>query len=86
MTKKKEETTTSDTEILGYGSQIDEQQIAIAEKWQLVELKTSLLTMSKEILERNAALKWEQDKTKGLEVTPKDIINSAKQLLKFVLG
>ena len=50
-----------------------------------INLRLSLLSMSKEVLERNAALKWEQDKTKGLEVTAEEIIKEAGKLLRFVL-
>ncbi len=60
-------------------------QLAVQEKWQMVELKTSILTMSKEILERNAALKWEQDKTRGLSVDHEEIIEVAKDILEFIL-
>lgn len=58
---------------------------AIQEKWQMIELKTTVLTMSKEILERNAALKWEQDKTRGLSVEHGEIIDVAKDILEFIL-
>ncbi len=57
----------------------------IQEKWQMIELKTSLLSMSKDILERNAALKWEQDKTRGLSVNHDEIIEVARDLLNFIL-
>ena len=50
-----------------------------------INLRLSLLSMSKEVLERNAALKWEQDKTKGLEVSAEEIIKEAGKLLRFVL-
>ncbi len=57
----------------------------LQEKWQMIELKTSILSMSKEILERNAALKWEQDKTRGLSVNHQEIIEVAKDILDFIL-
>ena len=57
----------------------------IQEKWQMVELKTSILSMSKEILERNAALKWEQNKTRGLNVSHEEIIEVARDILDFIL-
>ncbi len=50
-----------------------------------VGLKLQLLAMSKDVLERNAALRWEQDKTKGLEVTVEEIIKEARKMLDFVL-
>ena len=58
---------------------------AMAEKWQLIELKSNMLTMAKEILERNAALQWEQDKTTGLSISHEEIISVAKDILDFVL-
>ena len=59
-------------------TQADDSQSKIA-------LKLQLLGMSKEVLERNAALRWEQDKTKGLEVTVEEIIKEARKMLAFVL-
>jgi hypothetical protein len=50
-----------------------------------IGLKLQLLAMSKDVLERNAALRWEQDKTKGLEVTVEEIIKEARKMLDFVL-
>ena len=65
---------------------IEQDQIhVIQEKWQMIELKTNILSMSKEILERNAALKWEQDKTRGLSVDHEEIIEVAKDILEFIL-
>jgi len=89
MSKKKN----TETETVGQDIHISEFQIneageaamIVAEKWQMIELKTNMLTMAKEILERNAALQWEQDKTTGLSVTHKDIIKVAKDILKFVV-
>ena len=43
-----------------------------------------VLAMAKEILERNAALQWEQDKTRGLSVSADEIIEEAHKLLAFV--
>ena len=57
----------------------------IQEKWQMIELKTNILSMSKEILERNAALKWEQNKTRGLNVSHEEIIDVARDILDFIL-
>ena len=48
-------------------------------------LKLQLLSISKDVLERNAALRWEQDKTKGLEVTVEEIITAARKMMSFVL-
>ena len=48
-------------------------------------LKLQLLSISKDVLERNAALRWEQDKTKGLEVTVEEIIVAARKMMSFVL-
>ena len=56
-----------------------------ADSQNKVALKLQLLSMSKEVLERNAALRWEQDKTKGLEVTVEEIITEARQMIDFVL-
>ena len=55
------------------------------DKQSKVALKLQLLSMSKEVLERNAALRWEQDKTKGLEVTVEEIIKEARKMIEFVL-
>ena len=49
-----------------------------------VEVRMSMLTLAKDILERNAALQWEQDKTKGLTISCETIICEAKKLLDFV--
>ena len=48
------------------------------------EFRMGVLGMAKEILERNAALQWEQDKTRGLSVTADEIIEEAQKLLAFV--
>ena len=48
------------------------------------EFRMGVLAMAKEILERNAALQWEQDKTRGLSVTADEIIEEAQKLLAFV--
>jgi hypothetical protein len=50
-----------------------------------IGLKLQLLSISKDVLERNAALRWEQDKTKGLEVTVEEIIGESRKMLDFVL-
>ena len=55
------------------------------DKQSKIALKLQLLSMSKEVLERNAALRWEQDKTKGLEVTVEEIIKEARKMIEFVL-
>ena len=56
-----------------------------SDKQSKVALKLQLLAISKEVLERNAALRWEQDKTKGLEVTVEEIIKEARKMIDFVL-
>jgi len=48
------------------------------------EFRMGVLAMAKEILERNAALQWEQDKTRGLSVTAEEIIEEAKKLMEFI--
>lgn len=48
------------------------------------EFRMGVLAMAKEILERNAALQWEQDKTRGLSVSADEIIEEAQKLLAFV--
>ena len=48
------------------------------------EFRMGVLAMAKEILERNAALQWEQDKTRGLSVSAAEIIEEAHKLLAFV--
>ena len=63
---------------LAVGDQGEDRQSKVA-------LKLQLLSMSKEVLERNAALRWEQDKTKGLEVTVEEIIKEARKMVDFVL-
>tara|TARA_R110001592_G_scaffold188358_3_gene433500 strand:+ start:9470 stop:9763 length:294 start_codon:yes stop_codon:yes gene_type:complete len=96
MSKKKKEATQENLQELDVHGQAEEyvgnvslqQQMEVnphAEKWQLIELKTGILNMAKEILERNAALKWEQDKTKTLGVSHDEIIHVAKDILDFVL-
>lgn len=51
----------------------------------LVDVRMQMLSLAKDILERNAALQWEQDKTKGLTITVEEIIKEAKKLLSFIL-
>jgi len=51
----------------------------------LVDVRMQMLSLAKDILERNAALQWEQDKTKGLTITVEEIIEEAKKLLSFIL-
>jgi hypothetical protein len=51
---------------------------------QFIEVRVSMLSLAKDILERNAALQWEQDKTKGLTISCDAIILEAKKLLEFV--
>ena len=48
------------------------------------DIKIQMLALAKEILERNAALLWEQDKTRGLTITVDEIIIEAKKLLEFI--
>jgi len=48
------------------------------------EFRMGVLAMAKEILERNAALQWEQDKTRGLSVSADEIIEEAHKLLAFI--
>ena len=48
------------------------------------EFRMGVLAMAKEIIERNAALQWEQDKTRGLSVSADEIIEEAQKLLAFV--
>jgi len=48
------------------------------------DVKIQMLALAKEILERNAALLWEQDKTRGLTITVDEIIVEAKKLLDFI--
>ena len=47
-------------------------------------IKIQMLAMAKDVLERNAALQWEQDKTRGLTITVDEIILEAKKLIAFV--
>lgn len=51
----------------------------------VTETKIQMLSMAKDVLERNAALQWEQDKTRGLTITVDEIIDEAKKLLDFVM-
>ena len=48
-------------------------------------IKIQMLAMAKDVLERNAALQWEQDKTRGLTITVDEIISQAQKLMAFVL-
>ena len=48
------------------------------------DIKIQMLALAKEILERNAALLWEQDKTRGLTITVDEIIVETKKLLEFI--
>ena len=47
-------------------------------------IKIQMLAMAKDVLERNAALQWEQDKTRGLTITVDEIILEAQKLIAFV--
>ena len=48
-------------------------------------IRLQVVAIAKEVLERNAALQWEQDKTRGLTITIDEIIGEAQKLLDFVL-
>ena len=48
-------------------------------------IRLQVVAIAKEVLERNAALQWEQDKTRGLTITVDEIIGEAQKLLDFVL-
>ena len=48
-------------------------------------IKIQMLAMAKDVLERNAALQWEQDKTRCLTITVDEIISQAQKLMAFVL-
>tara|TARA_X000000950_G_C13845326_1_gene632059 strand:+ start:931 stop:1176 length:246 start_codon:yes stop_codon:yes gene_type:complete len=48
-------------------------------------IRLQVVAIAKEVLERNAALQWEQDKTRGLTITVDQIISEAQKLLDFVL-
>ena len=50
------------------------------------EFRMGVIAMAKEILERNAMLQWEQNKTRGLSVTTEEIIEEAKKLMAFIDG
>ena len=54
------------------------------ENTRVIEARVSMLGLAKDILERNAALQWEQDKTKGLTISCDEIIKEAAKLLDFV--
>ena len=47
-------------------------------------IKIQMISIAKEVLERNAALQWEQDKTRGLTITVDEIIDEAEKQVKFV--
>tara|TARA_B100000886_G_C20336182_1_gene454597 strand:- start:353 stop:607 length:255 start_codon:yes stop_codon:yes gene_type:complete len=48
-------------------------------------IRLQVVAIAKDVLERNAALQWEQDKTRGLTITVDEIINEAQKLLDFVM-
>ena len=54
------------------------------ENTRIIEARVTMLSLAKDILERNAALQWEQDKTKGLTISCDEIIKEAAKLLDFV--
>ena len=56
-----------------------------AETADVTGIKIQMLSMAKDVLERNAALQWEQDKTRGLTITVDEIISQAQKLMAFVL-
>ena len=82
MPKKKTEEQEVQTEDL-----MDQLTIAMQapQENNLVDVRMQMLSLAKDILERNAALQWEQDKTKGLTITVEEIIEEAKKLLSFIL-
>ena len=41
-------------------------------------IKIQMISIAKEVLERNAALQWEQDKTRGLTITVDEIIDETE--------
>lgn len=48
-------------------------------------IRLQVVAIAKDVLERNAALQWEQDKTRGLTITVDEIISEAQKLLDFVM-
>jgi hypothetical protein len=59
---------------------------SVAEEANMTDIKIQMLALAKDVLERNAALQWEQDKTRGLTITVDEIIGQAQKLINFVVG
>ncbi len=88
MPKKKKKQEEQET---GEENNIDFQALspAIADAFQAQSdghsaIKIQMIAIAKDVLERNAALQWEQDKTRGLTITVDEIINEADKLVKYV--
>ena len=83
MPKKKKQEKTEVQEVQGF------QEQDLVASFQVVNedisgIKIQMITIAKEVLERNAALQWEQDKTRGLTITVDEIIDEAEKLVRFV--
>jgi|TARA_B100000282_G_C31728171_1_gene489527 hypothetical protein len=83
MPKKKKQEKTEAQEVQGF------QEQDLVASFQVVNedisgIKIQMITIAKEVLERNAALQWEQDKTRGLTITVDEIIDEAEKLVRFV--
>ena len=83
MPKKKKQEKTEAQEIPDF------QEQDLVASFQVVNedisgIKIQMISIAKEVLERNAALQWEQDKTRGLTITVDEIIDEAEKLVKFV--
>jgi len=59
---------------------------SVTEEASMTDIKIQMLALAKDVLERNAALQWEQDKTRGLTITVDEIIDQAQKLINFVVG
>jgi len=59
---------------------------SVTEEVNMTDIKIQMLALAKDVLERNAALQWEQDKTRGLTITVDEIIGQAQKLINFVVG
>tara|TARA_B100000242_G_C42757100_1_gene352851 strand:- start:26 stop:283 length:258 start_codon:yes stop_codon:yes gene_type:complete len=83
MPKKKKQEKTEAQEIPDF------QEQDLVASFQVVNedisgIKIQMISIAKEVLERNAALQWEQDKTRGLTITVDEIIDEAEKLVRFV--
>ena len=86
MSKKSKKSEQEEAEQEFHGQEEVPQQELQMSGETYIELKVSLLNMAKDLLQQNAAMKWEIEKKYPKEITCDEVVEEAHKLLNFVLG